>query len=156
MADMLEEWGKDDEDPELGDADHHDDDTPRVEMRTYKIMDAAGNTLSLVLKVHATRHQLQANVVSLQYNGAAPLKIGQNAERFEWEMDEHGSLRHLEQQVRLGTGRDRQSTQADFNAHKNETRIEVEAAGKPDVHVTKPGLVLLQTNTAQGTLSITY
>jgi hypothetical protein len=152
------QWGKEDEDQDLGDADHRDADAPRIELRTYKIADAAGNTLSLVLKVHMTRHQLQANVVSLQYNGAAAISVGRNTERFDRALDDEqgGKLSKLEQQVRLGTGKDRQSAQAEFKARENITRIDVEMVGKPDVDVTKPGLVLLQTNTAQATLTISY
>jgi len=152
------QWGNDDQNDELGPADHHDDPAPRVELRTYQLADAAGNTLSLLLKVHTTHHQLQARIVSLQYNGAAAASVARNTERFDWQVDdEHASgLSHLEQQVRLGTGKDHQLAHADFNARENVTRIAIQASGKPAVRVTKPGLALLQTNTSKGTLSITY
>jgi hypothetical protein len=60
---------------------------PRVELRTYVVPDAAGNTAKLSIKVHPTRNQVQAEMVGLQYNVAAPVTVVHNAEQLHLGVD---------------------------------------------------------------------
>jgi hypothetical protein len=58
--------------------------------------------------------------------------------------------------VRIRAGSQRQSAQAEFDAHQNVTRIDQVIPGRREIHVKQLGLVLLQTDTPEGTHSVTY
>jgi hypothetical protein len=142
--------GRDDEDE-----DGHQGNGERAELRTYVIQDAAGNTLRLVLKVRRDEHELRAQVVSLQINGAAVVTPAQNSLRVELELEKAGQLKELQQGARVGDGKDRQTVEAQFDARDNQTRIEVKQAGT-EQKVTRPGPVLLALATSKGALQVTF
>ena len=65
----------DDHDDEDDDFDRDDDDDSpgqcRLERRTYRVVDAADNLLTVVVKVKRSSHQVKARILSLQYQNAA-------------------------------------------------------------------------------------
>jgi len=81
--------------------------------------------------------------------------LAKNSKHFEWSTDRSGVIKELEQKMTAGSGKDRRSVDAKYQADKNQTRIETDGPG-PDVHATKPGLVLLRLATAAGKLAIEY
>jgi hypothetical protein len=133
----------------------HDDNEERAELRTYLIQDAAGNTLRLALTVRRDEDQLRAQVVSLQINGGAVITPARNSLRVESELEKAGQLKELQQEVRVGDGKDRQSAEAHFDARDNQTRIEVKR-DDTEQKVTRPGLVLLALATSKGALQVTF
>jgi hypothetical protein len=143
--------GRDDEDDERS----GDDDRSggHGELRTYRIVDAASNTLQLTLEVHKTGHQLRAQVSRLQYNGAAGHTPARNSARFEWTLGGSTRLKELQQTLRATGEGDRQAVQARFAADKGQTRIEVEGRS-PERELTRPGLALLDLTTSRGALKI--
>jgi hypothetical protein len=134
--------------------DSDDGDQARAELRTLLIQDAAGNTLRLVLTVRRDEHELGAQVVSLQINGGAVITPAQNSLRVEFEL-KAGQLKELEQEARVGDGKDGQRAEAQFDARDNQTRIEVKGWGL-EQKVIRPGLVLLALATNRGALQITF
>jgi hypothetical protein len=124
-------------------------------LRTYLLQDAAGNTLRLVLKGRTDGHELQARVVSLQVNGGTVVTPAQNTLHLRSEVDRAGHLQQVQEEVRVGAGRDQQQGQAHFSARDNQTRIEIEGGG-PDQKVAKAGLVLLGLATHEGALRVTF
>ncbi|GEM_PF-1823507 len=127
----------------------------KVEVRTYTVTDAAGNTTTLVEKVKKAGHELKVRMVSVQYNGGPVVLLAKNSKHFEWSTDRSGAIKELEQKMTAGSGKDRRSVDAKYQADKNQTRIETDGPG-PDVHATKPGLALLRLATTGGKLTIEY
>lgn len=133
------------------------DETGNAELRTYRIVDAAGNTLVLVEKVKREGKEVQAEIVSLQYNGGAMVTPPKNQQSFEWATNEDGSLKALKQKLETGRDKDKRQAEATYDAKKDQTTITVNAGGKDkDTHVVKPGLVLLRLATSGGGLLIEY
>ncbi len=156
------EWGRGDDD------DGDDDDHGRAELRTYKVIDLAGNSLLLVEKVKKNGHDrdgeghhdhdghdLKARIISLQYNSGPVLIPPQNKEEFEWAVNKDGTLKELEQKMEVGKGREDQEVEAKFEGRKNQTTIKVEKPGR-DTRLVKPGLVLLRMATDKGKLVIEF
>src|SRR5207247_5936641 len=71
---------------------------------TFTITDAAGNTLKLVEDVMGR----QIVIVSFQYNNAPVITPPNNNSKFTWSLDKNGALKEFEQDVTLGSGRDKQ------------------------------------------------
>ena len=71
------------------------------ERRTYQVVDLAGNTLTLVLDVKAEGHQLQTEIVSLQYNFGPILSAPDNKLKYEWQTEQNGALEKLKQNLKL-------------------------------------------------------
>jgi hypothetical protein len=76
----------------------------------------------------------------------------QNRLRVEFDPDRGGKL---QQEARVGDGKDRQEAKAEFDARDNQTRIELERNGT-EQKATRPGLVLLALTTNKGVLQITF
>jgi len=133
-------WGGDDDD---------DDEKGTAELRTYNLVDQAGNSLVLLLKVKKEGHEVKAEVVSLQYNGAAVVTLTGNSAKFEWSAEKNGTLKELEQQVRAG--KSAAKVEAKFDGKKNRTTIK-----SRETKTAQSGLVLLRMATANGQLSVEY
>jgi hypothetical protein len=122
------------------------------QQRTYTISDLAGNTLTLVLQVQAAGHQLQADIVSLQYNAGPILSAPDNKLRYEWQTDGNGAIRKLDQDLRINGSPD-QEVEGDFRADQNQTVITTK---HPKGTTVLPGLVLVRFASVQGQLVIEH
>jgi hypothetical protein len=118
------------------------------EQRTYRVNDLAGNTLTLVLQVKATGHQVRANIVSLQYNSGPILSVPDNELRYDWQTESNGALKKLDQGLSINGSSD-QEVDGDFRADQNQTTITTK---HPKQTTVLPGLVLLRFASAQGQL----
>ncbi|HEV3036306.1 MAG TPA: dockerin type I domain-containing protein [Candidatus Angelobacter sp.] len=132
----------------------HDDDDVDVELRTYKILDAAGNSLQLVEEVTRSRHEESATLISLQYNDGPVIAAPRNRMRFHWETDD-GSLEKLEQELTVESGNAAQIFTANFNEERNRTIIERELP-RPEARIVKPGLALLRMATVKSKLILEF
>jgi|GEM_PF-1249821 len=127
--------------------------------RTYRVIDLAGNALTIILKVESDGHELEASILSWSYqngpaNGSPSFSDApRNRLAFAWQTNNDGSLKELDQSVEINSGRDRQKVEADYNALRNQTTIKVEDSQQP---IVQPGLVLLKLTTNQGRLGIEY
>jgi pectin methylesterase-like acyl-CoA thioesterase len=123
-----------------------------TEQRTYQVIDRAGNTLTLVLEVKAEGHQLEAEIVSLQYNAGPILSAPDNKLKYEWQTEQNGALKKLKQSLKLDGSPD-QEVDADFRADQNQTEIKTK---HPKETTVETGLVLLRFASAQGQLVIEH
>lgn len=161
-------WGHGDDDDDSGD-DDDDDKENNAQRCTFKITDAAGNSVTLVEDIKSHGHgddgddddgkEIKVVVVSFRYNtgGVAGPVITppRNSKKFEWSLNKDGSLKELEQKMTVGKGKDKQEVQAKFDSRKNQTEIK-DKRGAKEVKVTKPGLVLLMLATDKGKLVIEF
>lgn len=131
------------------------DDGERAELRTYKILDAAGNALLLVARVKKEGREIKASFVSFQYADGPVLAASPNEEAFEWALAKDGTLSELEQRIEVQEGKDRCVWKAKYDARKNQTTIEQEDS-QPETIIVKPGLVLLRMATGKGALAIEF
>jgi hypothetical protein len=154
-------WGDNDDHDGKKDGKDKDDEKGNAELRTYRITDAAGNTLVLVEKVKKEGREIKAKIVSLQYNGGAVITPPENKKSFEWSLNKDGTLKELEQKLEIGKGKDKQVVKAKFEAEKNQTVIRQGPDAEEDddgkgVKVVKPGLVLLRLASDKGKLVIEF
>ena len=131
------------------------DDKSNAELRTYLISDLAGNTLTVVEKVKKEDHQIDVKMVSLQYNNGQVIKLGENEKQFDWELKKDGTIKELDQEMKIGHEGNIQDVNAEFDAKKNKTIITVEKP-KPETKTSLPGLVLLRMATSNGNLGIEF
>jgi len=129
-------------------------DEGKAELRTYKVIDQAENSLQLVVKVKKKGNEVKAQVLSLRYNDGPILTAQRNSIKFEFALNKDGMLKELTQKMEIGTGKAKRQVEAKFEAKKNQTVIR-EGAG-PETKVVKPGLVLLRMATDKGMLSIDF
>jgi len=146
---------RDSKDRDSKDKDRHDGDRDdaTVELRTYTVLDLAGNTLVLTEKVRKAGHSVTVRVVSLQYGSGPVLTLPRNQQSFEWETRRDGTLRELDQQLQVGTEKHGQEVSAHFDAEDNQTVVRDESKRGRSV---KPGLVLLQMATDNGKLAVQF
>jgi hypothetical protein len=111
-------------------------------LRTYRVVDAAGNTLQVTISVRTRAHLLRAQIASLQYNAAAALTPPRNSARFQWQLTSAGQLKELQQLLKVEDADAEQAVQAQFDARPNAIR-------------TPASLVLLELRTDRGALLIT-
>lgn len=132
-----------------------DEDKENAELRTYKVMDVAGNSLLLVEKVKREGHEIKVRIVSLQYQSGPVLTPPRNKKEFEWAGEQDGFIKELEQRMTVRKGQAKQEVEAKFEREKNQTTIKAEEP-KPETKVVKPGLVLLRMVTDKGQLDIEF
>src|SRR6266700_1228210 len=152
--------GRDSKDRDGGDLDNKDKDRRdgdrddvTVELRTYTILDLAGNTLVLTERVRKAEHSITVHIVSLQYGSGPVLTPPRNKQCFEWETGRGGNLRELVQQLQVGTEKHGQEVSAHFDAEDNQTVIrDAFKRGR----IVKPGLMLLQMATDNGMLALQF
>jgi hypothetical protein len=130
---------------------------PKVELRTHRLADAAGNTLTVVVKVRKTDSELKARVISLQYNDGAPVAPERNRLHVLWLADRGGQLKSLVQDVSQGHGQDRETVGAVYDAKDDESLLIIsdEPRSRP-TRTRKNGLVLPRLETDRGQLNIGY
>jgi hypothetical protein len=146
----------------IGDDDRDDDDKAmqyddeaRRELRTYQVLDLAGNSLRLTAKVRKSHSHLAITVVSLQYGQGSVINVSRNLQSFEWNVRHDGNLKKLEQDFKAGPGEEAQRVEADFDSRRNQTVIRQEEP-EPKIRLFKPGLHLIRMATSGGKLSIEF
>lgn len=132
-----------------------DEDKENAELRTYKVIDVAGNSLLLVEKVKREGHEIKVRIVSLQYQSGPVLATPWNKKEFEWAGEKDGPIKELEQRMTVRKGQAKQEVEAKFEREKNQTTIKVEEP-KPETKIVKPGVVLLRMVTDKGQLDIEF
>lgn len=143
----------DEDDEETGDLDGDD---VKAELRTYQILDLAGNPLRLVEKVRKEgRHHIRVGIVSLQYGHGPVITLPRNRQSYGWTTAKDGSLKKLDQELIVGPGKQRLRIEAEFDSRVNQTLI-VQREPDPKTKVTKAGLDLLRMATSDGKLSIEF
>jgi hypothetical protein len=116
----------------------------------YVLVGASGQSLVLVLKTSTEEGQIDAHLVSLQY-GSGPVQTPNATLQYQWSLSRNGSIKELDQDLQVKSGRTKQQLDAQFEAAKNTTRLDSDNS-----HSVLPGLVLLRIETASGTLSIKH
>jgi hypothetical protein len=149
----------------------HEDPQFNAELRTYLIIDNAGNTLRLVELVSIQGHDMKVRVVSFQYNDGSIVLAGRNEKQFEWKTDKTGTLKGIEQLMSVGGRPLTHLVQAEWEAKTNRTVIQVTDEkqdvpereddkkcehGQHDKKIVKPGLVLLRMAIIDRKLVIEY
>jgi hypothetical protein len=139
------------------DADHDDRDTDdgvtRLR-RTYRAVNRAGNSITVIADVKKHRHELAVSIVSIQYEDRPVVTLGPNRERFEWTIH-HGQLAELNQEFKLGATEEAPRIEAHFDLRRNQTSIR-QTEPEPLKRLVKSGLVLLRLATSSGQLVIEY
>jgi hypothetical protein len=144
---------RDDDDEDMGVPDADD---IRAELRTYRILDLAGNAMTLVEKVRRDgRHHLAAKILSLQYGQGPVVALSRNRQSYRWTTGRDGSLKELEEELRTGPGKESSRTEAEFDSRTNQTVV-VREEPEPRSKVVRPGLDLLRMATLGGKLSIEF
>jgi hypothetical protein len=105
-----------------------------------------------VLEVRAQGHELEAEIVSLQYNSGPILSAPGNELRYQWDTNQNGSLKKLKQDLEIDGDND-QEVDADFKDDQNQTTIKTK---HPNVTTVQSGLVLLRLVSVNGQLVIEY
>jgi hypothetical protein len=123
------------------------------QQRIYTVKDLAGNTLKLVLEVKGDGNDLNAEVVSLQYNSGPILSAPGNKLLYEWKTNEYGSIKTLGQDLKIGSGSAGREVDAEFRADRNQTVLTTK---NPDGTTVQGGLVLLRFASTQGQLVIEH
>jgi cell wall-associated NlpC family hydrolase len=144
--------GRDDEADDMGCPDGND---VRAELRTYRVLDLAGNPVTMVEKVKRRGQLLRAKFISIQYAGGAVTALPKNRESFDWTLSKDGSLKELDQEFRIAPSWDGSGVEADFDARSNKTTI-LKEFPKPKTKIVTPGLDLVRMATAAGKLSIEF
>src|SRR5437867_12545628 len=124
---------------------------PGRERRTYRVVDNAGNTLEIVIRVERDGHEVHATVIALRYNGGESLAPPRSDLAFEWALAADATLRSLEQRIATGVGPDRQEVDARFDARSDTTEIKVKGSAG-EHRISRPGLALIRLGTDRGVL----
>ncbi len=125
------------------------------EIRSYKVVNLAGNSLLVVLGKVLQDRRIMVHIVSLQYNNGAVVAIHHNEQHFTSTSTSGGSLDKLDQEMKVMTDNIRHEVEAEFEADENQTTINIEKP-EPETQVVKAGLVLLRLVTDKGQLRIEF
>jgi hypothetical protein len=117
---------------------------------TYKIVDAAGNSLVVVLEQTGKAKDVQIQVVSLSYDGDAAVTAPKNDLEWSWTLAK-GALSTLTQDLRVGAKKAKVHVVADYSANTGKTTIH--SGGQTS---KRSGLVLVTVATAAGKLVLDY
>jgi hypothetical protein len=79
--------------------------------------------------------------------------VPDNSLRYEWQQEQNGALRELDQDFKIDSGNPDQEVEADFRASQNQTVITTK---HPKETTTLGGLVLLRFASVQGQLVIEH
>jgi hypothetical protein len=123
------------------------------ELRTYRVLDLAGNQLLLTEKVRRNHQREEVTLLTLQYAQGPTITLGPNRQVYEWKLNDDGTLRSLKQDYQAGDGPSAMQVEARFSARDNQTVIEQHGPG-PEQKTVQPGLALLRLSTSKGALSI--
>jgi hypothetical protein len=142
-----------DHDADHDDREDRDDGVTRLR-RTYKAVNLAGNSITIIADVKKHEHELAVSIVSIQYDDRPVVTLGPNSERFEWAIH-RDQLAELEQQFKLGATEEAPRIEAHFDLRRNQTSIR-QTEPEPPKRLVKSGLVLLRLATSSGQLVIEY
>ena len=122
----------------------------RAENRTYDLVDAAGNTLQLLVSAALTTDNAVAGIQTLQYNGGAVTRPPYSLLSFEWRLKKN-AIDELTQTFVVTFPA--QTANASWKAKDNLTRLTTTVGGT-QVKTTVPGMLLLRLATNKGALAI--
>jgi hypothetical protein len=122
----------------------------RAENRTYDLVDAAGNTLQLLVSAALAKDNAVAGIQTLQYNGGAVTRPPYSLLSFEWTLKKN-ALDELAQTFVVTFPA--QTANANWKAKDNLTRLTTTLGGT-QVKTTVPGMLLLRLATGNGALSV--
>jgi hypothetical protein len=135
------------------------------EIRTYRIVDLAGNVLDMVMKVRRERHEMEIGILSLRYAGGSEddgSKQDGKANGVVKNTIEFGQLRGrgkfypllaVNQEVRLRNGDEGSSFAAFWDVLHDETEI-IEISTSGTQHHEKQGLDIIRIRTDRGKLIV--
>lgn len=127
--------------------------------QTFRILDVAGNSLDATFGVktqgssEGREHETEFTLLSLSYNGKAPITPAENELECESSFEKSGALKEFEQKLELED--EGIQVQAKFEAKKNRTRITVKRQGI-EQRFTRTGLVFILLTTNKGTLGFEF
>ncbi len=123
------------------------------ERRTYTVSDISGTELVLTVFVKLAGKEIKAEVETLQYNDTEVIIRPSNDLKFEWSVEKNGTLKKLNQKIRVDKGKLKEELKAKYDSKKDETIVKL---GAHKEKLVLPGLYLLQLETANGELHIVY
>lgn len=122
-------------------------------LRKYIIKDCGSNSLILLLRHKKSGNEVKARIVSMQYDNAQAITPRNNKISIEYSQEKNGVIKELEQDIKA----DRVfEVDAKYGASKNQTEIKVKLEGRKEKKETKPGMVMLQLLTNNGSLEYLY
>lgn len=113
----------------------------------YILTDDAGNYLNLTLELKEKKEHVEVEILELNYNGEVFVPE-ENSYKVYWQPVQ--PLRHLHQKIHLD---DQVKVKTQYNAHKNETRIDIEGERQLKERLVLPGLVIISLVTDKGSLN---
>jgi rhamnogalacturonan endolyase len=123
----------------------------QIEQRTYNAADAAGNTLTLVVKVRRSNRQIKTRILSLKYKSQQTVMPVRNTAWFGWTVNADNSIQVLTQTMgRLPNTGILENVSAAFETRLNQTQIIRLLPLPPSTLQSRAGLVLLRMATNQG------
>jgi hypothetical protein len=122
----------------------------RAENRTYDLVDAAGNTLQLLVSAGLTKDNVVAGIQTLQYNGGTVTRPPFSLLSVEWKLRKN-AIDELTQTFVVTFPA--QTANAGWKAKDNLTRLTTTSGGT-QVTTTVPGMLLLRLATSGGALAI--
>jgi hypothetical protein len=149
-------WGRRDDDDDENDEQEGRRWHNRTQRRTYRVVDNAGNAVSLRVDVRRDGTQAKGELLTVQYGDGPRLRAPENRLRFDWSLaKKSGALDTLEQSISVDEGRSRYVAHALYDARTNETRMRV-SRPKPRQRTVFAGLVLLRLETLRGKTDVEF
>ena len=135
----------------------HSNDGLKAELRTFNIVDTAGNSLVLVEKVVKSDNQINVHVISMQYDNGPVMPAPVNLKHFSWSYDKHDKPREIDQAMIVGRfALPTIFVHAEFSQETNQTHIQVIQYGQHPQVMVKAGLDLIKMLTGKGSLTVQY
>ncbi|MGI0045795.1 MAG: 6-bladed beta-propeller [Nitrosotalea sp.] len=136
--------------------DHHCDGLT-AQLRTFDIVDSAGNSLVLTEKVVITNGEIDVHVISLKYNQGPILPAPINLKHFTWSQDGKGNIQELDQTMIVGQFTSPTTyVHAEFSAQTDKTDIQLQQFCQHAQNIVKNGLDLIKMLTTKGSLTVQY
>ena len=123
------------------------------ESATYEITDLAGNALMLVLELRRAGQTQTAKIVGLRANGGPETIPPENSLMVVPAPERDSGLGNLQQHATVGSGGDRRTVTASYNAVQGRTLV-ITAGPGGGAPATVPGLALVSLVTRRGAVAI--
>lgn len=115
--------------------------------RAVTVSDAAGNTVTVLLRVKLDGRQAHVRLLSVAYNAAPAVAFDANELKYEWAFAQAGVPRAFEQKASVHRA---WRSEAHYDARADETRIQIHGeSGKPQ-RQTRPGFASIGLQTSRG------
>ena len=135
----------------------HDCDGLTAQLRTFDIIDSAGNSLVLIEKVAKFNNEINVHVISLQYNKGPVLPAPINLKHFAWSLGNNGNIQELDQTMIVGKFiLPTIIVNAEYIQSSGQTNIQVQQFCQHPQNIVKSGLDLIKMLTNKGSLTVQY